>query len=150
MSELLIIGYGNPLRGDDGFGFYAAEELQRRMIDDRGVTVLPLHQLTPELAADISRAERVVFIDAANEGEPGKLSCREVVKTPVDTAVFTHHMTPGGLLAASEALYATVPPAVLFSVAGQSFELGAPLTPGVQAALAEVADQVSSSRLASR
>ena len=76
---LLIIGYGNPLRGDDAFGYRAAEELQASFIDHREAVILPVHQLTPELAADIARAARVVFIDAAAEGEPGKLASRSVV-----------------------------------------------------------------------
>ena len=150
MSELLIIGYGNPLRGDDGFGYHAGEELQKRLIDDRGVTVLPLHQLTPELAADISRAERVVFIDAAAEGEPGKLICRDVVKASVDAGAFTHHATPAGLLAAAEALFASAPPAVLFSVAAESFDMSEKLTPAVARALAQVVEEVAASRLAMR
>ena len=28
MGRVLIIGYGNPLRGDDGFGWHAAERLR--------------------------------------------------------------------------------------------------------------------------
>ena len=150
MSELLIIGYGNPLRGDDGFGYHAAERLQKVLIDDRDVTVLPLHQLTPELAADIARTERVVFIDAAADGETGKLNCRAVAKAAFEAGAFTHHVTPGGLLGAAETLYGHAPEAVLNSVAGQSFELSEKLTAAVAEALGRVVEEVASSRLAAR
>jgi hypothetical protein len=47
-GQVLIVGYGNPLRGDDGLGWRAAERL-RTVIQDAGVEILALHQLTPEL-----------------------------------------------------------------------------------------------------
>ncbi|MEB3362613.1 MAG: hypothetical protein VKI42_10885 [Synechococcaceae cyanobacterium] len=57
----LVIGIGNPLRGDDGVGRWLAR---------RGELWLPqaqwraVQQLTPELAADVAAAARVLFIDA--------------------------------------------------------------------------------------
>ena len=33
MPDTLIIGYGNPLRGDDGAGYIAAELLRERIHD---------------------------------------------------------------------------------------------------------------------
>jgi hydrogenase maturation protease len=134
---VLIIGYGNPLRGDDAFGYRAAEELQALFLDHRDVVVLPVHQLTPELAADIARAGRVVFIDAAAEGEPGKLVCRPVLPAAASAAGFTHSAAPEGLLGMALALYGNAPPAVLYSVRGESFACGAALTPPVERALAE-------------
>jgi hydrogenase maturation protease len=139
---LLIIGYGNPLRGDDAFGYRAAEELQALFIDHREVVVLPVHQLTPELAADIARAGKVIFIDAAAEGEPGKLASRPVLPAAANAAPFTHNATPEGLLGMALALYRNAPPAVLYSVRGESFECGAALTPPVERALAEAVREV--------
>jgi len=34
MPHTLIIGYGNPLRGDDGFGWHAALRLREIVHDD--------------------------------------------------------------------------------------------------------------------
>ena len=146
---VLIIGYGNPLRGDDAFGYRAAEELQASFIDHREAVVLPVHQLTPELAADIARSARVIFIDAAAEGEPGKLESRPVM--PVSGgAAFTHSATPEGLLAMALALYGAVPPAVLYSVRGESFAYGAPLTQRVELALAAVVREAGAEIAAAR
>ena len=52
---VLVIGYGNALRTDDGFGWHAAGRLAADPRLD-GAEILQLHQLTPELALDISRA----------------------------------------------------------------------------------------------
>ena len=50
----LIIGYGNPLRTDDGIGIVIAE----------AIGGIGLQQLKPELAEPISRAKHLVLIDA--------------------------------------------------------------------------------------
>src|SRR5208283_4534442 len=107
MSRVLIIGYGNPLRGDDGFGWRAATRLLG-LVADPEVEVMAVQQLTPELMEPISRAGRVVFIDAAAGGEPGVLREREVAADP-ETQRFTHHSTPGGLLAGAAALFGRAP-----------------------------------------
>jgi hydrogenase maturation protease len=140
MSRVLIVGYGNPLRGDDGFGWQAATRLLA-LIADPEVEVLPVQQLTPELMEPVSRAGRVVFIDAAAAGEPGVLQEREVAADP-ETWRFTHHSTPGGLLAGAAALFGRAPEATLYSVPGQDFAFGERLTPAVEGALAEVVARV--------
>lgn len=138
MAGLLIIGWGNPLRGDDAFGWLAAERLRERL---PGTEVLPVHQLTPELMEPVGRASRVIFIDASAEGEPGQLACRDVVPSP-DAEAFTHHATPAGLLAGALALYGNAPPAVLYSVRAESFEFGERLGAGVARALDEVVERI--------
>jgi hydrogenase maturation protease len=70
MRPLLIIGYGNPLRGDDGLGVEVACCL-KEIIRDESVEVLSQHQLMPELADPVSRASLVVFVDARVGDTPG-------------------------------------------------------------------------------
>jgi hydrogenase maturation protease len=120
--HLLIIGYGNPLRGDDAVGYQVAESLG----------AIAVHQLTPELMEPISRASRVVFIDAAATGIPGTVEERAVLPQPA--TAFTHHATPEALLAGARALYGSCPPATLITIAGADFELGHPLSAPVQQA----------------
>lgn len=62
MTEILIIGYGNTLRSDDGAGQRVAELVAEWQLPN--VRSLPLHQLTPELAENISQAKLVIFVDA--------------------------------------------------------------------------------------
>ena len=50
----LVIGIGNLLRGDDAVGPMLATRVSGRCV----------HQLTPELAAELAPLERVLFIDA--------------------------------------------------------------------------------------
>lgn len=58
----LIIGYGNTLRQDDGVGYRMAETIDRW--DLPGVISRSVHQLTPDLAAELASVQRAIFIDA--------------------------------------------------------------------------------------
>ncbi len=127
MTKVLILGYGNTLRGDDAFGPRVAERLAE-LVQDPSVEILRLHQLTPELMEPLSRAALAVFIDAAAAGEPGELVERQV-EPAAGPAEFTHHATPEALLAGARALYGRAPEAILISVAGADFSLGAELSP---------------------
>ena len=62
MPHTLIIGYGNPLRGDDAAGYVAAELLRERIFDPQVETVseqqlLPemMQSIAPGLASDLHR-----------------------------------------------------------------------------------------------
>ena len=122
MPQVLVIGYGNPLRSDDGLGWTVAAELfrQNRLPE---LVVLPCHQLTPELASTIRTAETVVFVDCAHEGTPGQLGCVEVQPGPTHPT-FTHDLTPSKLLALTCELFGVCPKAYLLSICGGSFEPG--------------------------
>jgi hydrogenase maturation protease len=130
MARVLIIGYGNPLRGDDAFGWRAAERL-RETITDSEVEVLTLHQLTPELMDSLSHVDLVIFIDAAEGPEPGVLSQREMKPAASAGASFTHHATPEALLAGAAALYGRAPKAHMITVTGADFSLSDELSPAV-------------------
>jgi hydrogenase maturation protease len=140
-GKVLILGYGNPLRTDDGFGWQAAERLIA-LVDDPNVDIRPLDQLTPELAEPLSRAGQAIFIDAAREGTPGEL-CRQPIE-PQPAGAFTHHVTPATLLALARDLYGHAPAAVLFTAAGLSFDFGQTLSESMEAALGEVCARVLS------
>ena len=142
MSRLLILGYGNTLRGDDAFGYHAAQQLAASITDPE-IEVLALHQLGPELMEPVSRAARVIFLDARAEGTPGMLVREPVLPaTQVTPEVFTHHMTPAALLAGTQAVYGHTPEATLYSTAGTTFEFGAPLSPATQAAISQAVQEI--------
>ena len=131
MPRVLIVGYGNPLRGDDGLGWSVAERLQE-LVHDPDIEILAVHQLTPELMDPISRAARVIFIDASVSGEPGEIRERSVAPGSPTPAQFTHHFTPETLLEGAGRLFGHTPEAVLYTVSAAGFEFGAALSPPVR------------------
>jgi hydrogenase maturation protease len=106
----VVIGYGNPLRGDDGIGWRAAEILRSRVTEDL-VEVIQCHQLTPEVAASLEGAPLVIFLDAGVDLAAGEISEEMVAKSEGDA--WSHRLTPGQLLSFVERLYDDAPPAML-------------------------------------
>jgi len=68
-AGVLIVGYGNPLRGDDGWDGTPPKRCGQPC---RIAEIITVHQLTPELAEEASRAELVVFLDARRRAVPGE------------------------------------------------------------------------------
>jgi hydrogenase maturation protease len=132
MPQTLIVGYGNPLRRDDGLGWQAAAALLYEL-PSAGVEVMMRQQLTPELAETISHASAVFFIDASCEGAPGELSFKTV--TPLQDVHFGHEVSPASLLNLSLQLYSRCPRAFAVSLCGEAFGHGEGLSPKVLANL---------------
>jgi hydrogenase maturation protease len=141
-AGVLIVGYGNPLRSDDGIGWHAARLLAT---DPRlaGARVLAHHQLAPELAEDVSQASLVVLVDAAAEGDPGSVSVHQIEPRPATPATWSHHLDPATLAGLAEALYGAIPPIVLVSVAAATFAEGDGLSSALQQALPGVVETVA-------
>ena len=134
MARILIIGWGNPLRGDDGVGWRAAERLAETL-EGHDVAVRVSHQLMPEFAEEISRSGFVVFIDAACDNGAGELRFERVEPDCAPSAAFSHQLSPQALVGMAERLYGSRPEACFFSVGGRAFEYGETLSPEVEAAL---------------
>lgn len=133
MERVLIIACGNPLRCDDGAAWHAAGQL-RRSLPAEQAEILCLHQLTPELAETASRADAVVFLDAAAKGIPGQVVC-ESVGAEAANLQFSHHLMPASVLALARQLYGASPPAFVVSLCGECFDHGEGLSNVVVAAL---------------
>jgi hydrogenase maturation protease len=140
-AGVLVVGYGNTLRSDDGIGWHAAGLLAA---DPRlaGADVLACHQLVPELATDIRRASLVVLVDAAADGDPGTVSVRRVRPRSPRPASWSHHLDPEALAGLAEALYGAVPPIALVRVAAGSFAEGDRLSKALERALPRVVEVV--------
>jgi hydrogenase maturation protease len=141
MAKTLIIGYGNPLRSDDGLGRLVAERLMGVLRESES-RVIACHQLAPELAEPISRADLVIFIDAEERQPAGKLFCRRIAPVAEPPAAFSHHLTPARLLGWAGALFGRSPEAMVFSIAVENFALGEKLSPAAAKVLPQVTERI--------
>ena len=130
---ILVIGYGNLLRGDDGIGQRAASILQEQCWQ-QDVTVLAREQLTPELMEPISQADLVIFIDASVNVAPGVVTHHNLTPSASSDS-FTHTLNPETLLAGAQSLYGKSAEGALFSVGVESLEMGENFSPAVTSAL---------------
>lgn len=137
---LLVIGYGNPLRTDDGIGQVIVKALETR-VRSTAVRTLTAHQLTPELAEPISRASMAVFIDACEGERPGAVACQTVVPESIGGA-FTHNVTPESLLAAAHELYGRAPAGLVVTIAGGCFDYGTELSPQMKRVFPRITEQI--------
>ncbi len=139
---VLVVGYGNALRGDDGVGWHAADRLAE---DPRltGAEVLARHQLTPELAQDVANASLVVLVDVHAGGAPGSVQVQRIIPRQDRATAWSHHLDPAGLAGLAGALYGAVPAIFLVSVGGVAFDDGERLSPAVRRALPGVVDAVA-------
>lgn len=144
-SARLVIGYGNPLRGDDGFGWTVAQRLRAELDGDRqcgDVVVLAEHQLTPELAEPISRARLVVFADVREGDRPGDVDWHTVAPAGDGSLAFSHDVDPPSLVQMARLLYGARPAAFVISVDGEHLGYGTTLSPVVEAAVPRVIQRI--------
>jgi hydrogenase maturation protease len=140
--KTLIIGYGSPIRGDDAIGPLAADALAADTLPP-GVEVISRHILTAELVEDIAAVDRVIFLDATVEGEPGEVRVRPLAPDANAVSTMAHFHDPRELLAWCQSLYRHEPEAYLVSTAGHSFDYANySLSPVAAAALAPMLKRV--------
>lgn len=135
----LVIGFGNPLRGDDGVAWHVVDRLDA--LRPCSVATRRVHQLTPELAEPISAFDFVVFVDAAVDTAPGTVRVERLDRlgTP---APHTHLVDPAGLVNLAELVYGRRPEAVLVTIGGKVFGLTERLSPPARAAVLPAAERI--------
>jgi hydrogenase maturation protease len=126
--RILVLGYGNPGRQDDGLGPAAAEAIEQWRLP--GVNVEVNYLLNIEDAAEAAEHDEVLFIDAAADG-PEPFEMHEVM--PASSMTFTSHVVPPStILAICDQCYQRVPEAWLLAIRGYEFELIEELTDAAQ------------------
>ena len=139
-DRALLIGYGNPLRGDDGLGPYVADHLAADLLPaDRRVAC---HELTPEFAVPLSEARLVIFVDASRDLAPGEVACARIAPAPPGQGAFSHALTPAALLALARDLYGASPPAWLLSAGADTLDYIEGLSPAVRSVLPALREQL--------
>ena len=129
----LVIGIGNPLRGDDG----AAWQLLAPWQLWDGVHLV--QQLTPEWAAPLATVQRVLFVDAWLGDHPGGSELRLLQPDPdaagASSPSGSHGLEPAGLLALAAVLYGAQPQAHLLLLPAFDFGHGTGLSPQLRQGL---------------
>ncbi len=116
--SILVIGYGNPGRLDDGLGPIFAERI--RFLDLPDVTVESNYQLNIEDAEMLSRFDIVVFADASVDcAEPFEFKPLKSNEPMVGFS--SHSITAESLLGLSEKLFSAAPEAYAMAIRGYVF-----------------------------
>lgn len=136
---LLIIGIGNPSRGDDALGPLLIERLEALQLPD--VELLTDFQLQVEYALDLRGRREVVFVDASLEA-PAPFTFLPAVAAE-DASYSSHELSPGAVLHAYQKLFGEPPPAFVLAIRGLVFELGEDLTDAARVHLEAAGDFIA-------
>ena len=133
-KKTLILGFGNPDRGDDGVAWHILKKIAELSGHDwesegfeSGIVKLNNHlnlwfnlQLIPEVAEDLANYQKAIFLDAHTSEIKDEIS---IVKVEPDyqRSPFTHHLTAATCLALAKSLYGRTPQATLISIRGTDF-----------------------------
>ncbi len=115
--NVLLIGYGNPGRLDDGLGPALAAKIETAALE--GLTVDSDYQLTVEDAFDVSKHDIVIFADAAVNGkEPFFI---EEIKSRSPMSISSHSVSPEAVLYFAEKLFQSRARAFVLGIRGYEF-----------------------------
>jgi len=153
VGQILVIGYGNTFRRDDGAGVALAAQLAARWQAQVPVRLVTVTQLVPELAIDIAAADvaAVVFVDTSVGEMVGELNRQiGVMRVADDSAspVMGHYLGPAVLMIYARLYHDRNLPAWLVTVPGIDFAHGEGLSPAVQQLLSAANSVVDRLRLA--
>ncbi len=136
-ERILICGYGNPGRSDDGLGPALVAKLrgEPRGRTRKDITGELRLQLNIEDGLTISCYDRVIFVDAAKRGrEPYEF--REI-RPAAGWTFSTHALSPESVLALCAELYGKTPRAFLLAIRGHRWVLGEGLSPQAEKNLSQ-------------
>jgi len=145
MARTLVAGFGNELRGDDGFGIEVIHRLEAAGAGRAGVVLMEVGTGGLRLAQELLGGyERLIVVDAMTRGgAPGNLYLLEVESVEAAAEVDLHLAVPGRALAVAQALGAL--PREVFLVGcepGEVEELTNELTPAVRLSVSQAVERV--------
>jgi hydrogenase maturation protease len=132
----VLLGYGNPSRGDDALGPRLLERAEAWLAEHPELEVATVadFQLQIEHALDLKDRDLALFLDA-DAACPGPYAFASVAPAR-DDSYTTHELSPGAVLQVFRQVEgAAPPPAYILSVRGERFDLGEPLSPEAEAHL---------------
>ena len=139
-AEMLVIGYGNSLRRDDGVGPRVAEAIEKLNLP--GVRTLVCQLLTPEFADPIARARRVIFVDAAVDKTDG-VHFRHL--EPGETSqLMAHAADPRTMLALARDVFGRAPEAWWLTIPAKKLDFGETFSPEAEAGFHEALRRIQS------
>jgi hydrogenase maturation protease len=132
---VLVMGFGNPTRGDDAAGWEVARRLGLREIP--AVETRVSQQLNVELVEEWGAYEKVLFIDADPQADRVRV---EKVAPQANGSASTHHLSPEALLQISKSLQNVSPPLYLCRVPASDFGFSESFSPATRRALDEAVE----------
>jgi len=118
--NILVYGYGNPGRQDDGLGVALSELIEKENFP--GVKTDSNYQLNAEDALEISERDVVIFADASRDESVSGFSFTKL-EPAAEISFTTHSMSAPSVLALCEEIYKKTPDAYMLGIKGFEWEI---------------------------
>jgi hydrogenase maturation protease len=143
-ARVLVIGIGNPDRGDDGCASAVIERLQESA--PPGVVLRARSGDILALLDEWDAFDTVILVDAAAPlARPGRIHCLDLTAVPLPTGLShssTHAIGVGETIELARSLGRLPRRLILYLVEGERFAAGGSLSPAVAAATDRVAESI--------
>jgi len=123
-KRILIYGYGNPGRRDDGLGIELVRMVQE-WIDKHHLKCMTSennYQLNVEDAETISKMEIVVFVDATQEEGINEYKFKKIEPSDKKVEFSMHAVSPEFVLGLSNKLFKKLPETYVLAVKGYEWD----------------------------
>lgn len=141
--RIIVLCIGNPQRGDDAAGRTVARALRALLVD---VEIIEEEGEATRILARLDGVDAAYIVDACVSGAtPGEIRRFDVDAGQLPRAAFgasTHGFGLAEALELARALGVLPPRCIVYAIEGEIFDIGAPMSPAVAAAVAVVADRL--------
>jgi len=142
-ADVLVLGFGNPLRGDDGAGPMVAQRVVALFPDAAFCRCITDQQLLPEHTDAIAAVRRVLFIDSSVNLSAGEIRITEIFPEACPSHKLTHHIAPQTLLWMAQQFFSHAPRAWLIEIGVADMSVGQHLSPVVAKAAGRLVRQLA-------
>lgn len=122
MKRILVYGYGNPGRQDDGLGVLLADKVEewarKNKLDN--IDTDTNYQLNIEDAYELNKYDIVIFADASVEEIDSFLF--EEIKAKMDVNFSMHSVSPSFVLGVCMEMYNSIPESYLLHIKGSEWD----------------------------
>jgi hydrogenase maturation protease len=143
-SNTIVIGIGNPGRGDDGAGVAVIARLRGTLPD--GIALAESSGEATALVSLFEGVSRAVLVDACQSAAaPGTIHRFDAAESPLPQRpgwASTHGFGAAAAIELARALGQLPPNCIVYAIEGRAFEPGAPLSETVRAAVDDAATRV--------
>ena len=143
-TTVLVIGVGNPYRGDDAVGLFIARQIWAKVPDN-----VEVHENFGEVSGLIElfkNAGTVIIVDAVSSGsEPGEIFRFDAALEKIPAHYFrfsTHAFGIAEVIELTRTLGLLPPKVIVYGIEGREFGIGEGLSPEVEGAAQKVLESI--------
>jgi len=148
VAPILILGLGNILLKDEGFGVHVMRELVKKDLGDK-VDIIEGATIGAGILGELEDRKKVIVIDAIKTSEPAgtlfKFGYKEIKNYYCDNAMSLHQLDFIKAIELAEFMGKEIPEITIYGVQPKEISLGMELTPEIKTKISETIKLITDS-----